>query len=90
MLSGPVYIIAGNNVNISSYNNVRGNPFPVSTWSKDGLSVSTGGRFNIDTVGVLLIDTVQLSDDGYYNNTLMNSVGSISSVIQLIVVGRFL
>ena len=91
--SGPVYVITNNDVIITSYTNVSGNPIPSSSWSKDGgLSISSGGRFNTDILGQLMITSVLLSDVGYYNNTLENTVVnttlSISNIIELVVIGK--
>ena len=91
--SRPVYVITNNDVIITSYTNVSGNPIPSSSWSKDGgLSISSGGRFNTDILGQLMITSVLLSDTGYYNNTLENTVVnttlSISNIIELVVVGK--
>ena len=92
--SGPVYVITNNDVIITSYTNISGNPIPSSSWSKDGggLSISSGGRFKTNILGQLMITSVLLSDVGYYNNTLENTVVnttlSISNIIELVVVGK--
>ena len=91
--SGPVYVITNNDVIITSYTNISGNPIPSSSWSKDGgLSILSDGRFNSDILGQLMITSVLLSDGGHYNNTLENTVVnttlSISNIIELVVVGK--
>ena len=90
---GPVYVITNNDVIITSYTNISGNPIPSSNWNKNGgLSISSGGRFNTDILGQLMITSVLLSDAGHYNNTLENTVVntslSISNNIELVVVGK--
>lgn len=90
VLTGPVKVLtnASGSVTITAYTNIMGNPVPTSTWTRDGNNIVTGGRFNIDTSGQLIISSVISSDAGLYINTLSNSVNSINNTIELIVVGK--
>lgn len=83
-----MYALTASNITITTYINIVGNPVPTSTWTKDGVPLSLEGRFNSYTVGVLIISSVKLEDDGHYNSTLVNNMSTISNIIELKVVGE--
>ena len=87
--TGPFYVVTGDDITITAYNNIDGNPNPISIWTKDNSPVTDGGRFNTIVPGQLTITTVISSDAGNYTNTLTNGVLiSINNTIELIVSGK--
>ena len=57
---------------ITVFTIVTGNPTPNSTWTRDGVPLTSGRTYNTDNTGVLVISNVLLSDTGNYTNTLQN------------------
>ena len=83
-------MVTGDDITITGYTNVDGNPNPTSMWTKDNSPVTDGGRFNTSVPGQLTITTVISSDTGNYTNTLTNGVLiSINNTIELIEYGEF-
>ena len=86
--TGPFYVITGDDITITAYTNIDGNPNPTSIWTKDNSPVTDGGRFNTSVPGQLTIIIVISGDTGNYTNTLTNEVLSINNAIELIVSGK--
>ena len=87
--TGPFYVVTGDDITITAYTNIDGNPNPTSIWTKDNSPVTDGGRFNTSVPGQLTITTVISSDAGNYTNTLTNGVLiSINNTIELIEYGE--
>ena len=86
--TGPFYVVTGDDITITAYTNIDGNPNPTSIWTKDNSPVTDGGRFDTSVPGQLTITTVILSDTGNYTNTLTNEVLSIENTVELIVSGK--
>ena len=82
-------MVTGDDITITAYTNIDGNPNPTPIWTKDSSPVTDGGRFNTSVPGQLTITTVISSDAGNYTNTLTNGVLiSINNTIELIVSGK--
>ena len=82
-------MVTGDNITITAYSSIDGNPNPTSIWTKDNSPVTDGGRFNTSVPGQLTITTAMSSDAGNYTNTLTNGVLiSINNSIELIVSGK--
>ena len=82
-------MVTGDDITITAYTDIGGNPNPISIWTKDNSPVTDGGRFNTSVPGQLTITTVMSSDAGNYTNTLTNGVLiSINNTIELIVSGK--
>ena len=73
---------------VTGYVNITGNPTPSSSWWRE--APISGDRFNTDTPGQLMIRSVEVSDIGIYNNTLQNSIDSISRSVEVIVIGKWI
>ena len=87
--TGPFYVVTGDDITITAYTNIDGNPNPTSIWTKNNSSVTDSGRFDTSVPGQLTITTVILSDTGNYTNTLTNEVLiSINNTIELIEYGE--
>ncbi len=86
--SGPFRVLVGDSVTITGYTSISGNPTSTQTWSFEGTQLTTGGRFNTDTLGQLTISSVTLSDAGNYTNTLNGTSPSIDNTVELIVSGQ--
>ena len=86
--SGPFCVLVGDSVTITGYTSISGNPTPTQTWSFEGTQLTTGSRFNTDTLGQLTISSVTLSDAGNYTNTLNGTSPSIDNTVELIVSGQ--
>ena len=86
--SGPFRVLVGDSVTITGYTSINGNPTPTQTWSFEGNQLTTGGRFNTNTLGQLTISSVTLNDTGNYINTLNGTNTSIDNTVELIVAGQ--
>ena len=64
--------VTGMDTTITAFTSVTGNPTPNSTWTRDGVPLTSGRTYNTDNTGVLVISNVMLSDTGNYTNTLHN------------------
>ena len=83
-------MVTGDDITITAYSNIDGNPNPTSIWTKNNSEVTDGGRFDTSVPGQLTITTVISSDTGNYTNTLTNGVLiSINNTIELIEYGKF-
>ena len=89
--NGPFYVLVGDNITITSFTDINGNPVPSSSWTLSGSPLSADSRFNTDTLGQLTISSITLADAGNYTNTLTNNVAgdnmSINNTVELIVAG---
>lgn len=66
-----------------------GAPTPVISWIKDGVQVSKGNRFSVNsTTGVLNIDDIGKEDQGRWECAARNSIGFASEVFELRVIGE--
>ena len=84
-------MVTGDDITITAYSNIDGNPNPISIWTKDNSPVTDGGRFNTSVPGQLTITTVISSDAGNYTNTLTNGVLIyINNTVQIIEYGKLL
>ena len=89
--TGPLYVVTGDDITITAYTNIDGNPNPTSMWTKDNSPVTDGGRFDTSVPGQLTITTVISSDAGNYTITLTNGVLiSINNTIELIEYGKLI
>ena len=86
--SGPFRVLVGDSVTITGYTSISGNPTPTQTWSFEGNQLTTGGRFNTNTLGRLTISSVSLNDAGNYTNTLNGTNISFDNSVELIVAGQ--
>ena len=90
--NSPLYVIVGDNITITGFININGNPLPTSTWSFGG-TVLSGSRFNTGALGLLTISLVTLNDAGNYTNTLMNNIAGVNmttdNTVTLIVTGIY-
>ena len=88
---GPFYGLAGNEITITAYLLIGGNPFPSSVWTSTSGDIS-GDRFDTSVAGQLSISSLVVSDTGNYTNTLTNDVAgtpaSIANTIEVIVAGQ--
>ena len=82
-----MYRLAGDDITITSFLSINGNPFPSSVWSSTNGGITDGGRFNTSVPGQLTITSLNMNDTGNYTNDLMNTVDgtptSISNTIEI-------
>ena len=63
--------------------NLTANPIPGDyQWQKDGVDITSGGRFTL-TVDQIVIGTTQRNDAGGYTLTAMNIVGQATTSFEL-------
>ena len=82
----------GTGTSVTIYCPSSGNDYPSIVWSKDGSSITSGGRITINTThlgseyvtGVLEIDDFQPGDAGTYTCTSTNRVGEAIGSTELI------
>ena len=69
---------------------ISGNPSSSFSWDKNGVDVlqPQSSRFSLSNDGTLLISSVEKVDEGAYQCTLTNDLGSASSDVQLRVLGE--
>lgn len=66
-----------------------GAPKPVISWIKDGVQVSKGNRFSVNSnTGELEIKDIGKEDEGRWECAARNSIGFASEVFELRVIGE--
>lgn len=63
----------------------EGQPDPDITWSVDGQSIVTSGRYIAESDGSLVITSVRAQDEGSYTCTATNSNGEDAVAIDVVV-----
>jgi hypothetical protein len=65
-----------------------GHPKPVTTWVKDGIRVTNGNRFVVQSTGELSIKEIGKTDEGNYECVAKNDVGSVVKTVRVVVRGK--
>ena len=86
-LETSVTIVQGSSVTLTCV--ATGDPTPVQSWSRNGVTVTTDGRYQISENGsVLTVQGVQETDEGEFMCHASNAAGVDSATISLNVIGR--
>lgn len=82
-----VTAIAGTNTTLRC--TVTGDPIPIQTWTRNGISLSDS-RFQIQSGGSeLFVRNVIEDDEGQYQCHASNSAGSVSATVDLNVISEY-
>ena len=82
----PLYFIAGSNVSLIAFIDIKGNPEPSSNWTLNSSAITVSDiRFNTLVPGQLSITNISSADVGTYMCTLGNgnAASDVSATIEL-------
>ncbi|XP_028406279.1 peroxidasin-like isoform X2 [Dendronephthya gigantea] len=82
-ISEHVFVNVGDSATLTCV--AQGDPIPQITWIKDGIRVTNGNRFVLQSQGVLRIREIGKNDEGTYECVARNDAGSDIDTVRLTV-----
>lgn len=88
-VSSLVYALVGDNISLTAFTGIDGNPLPSAEWRDNSDAViSLEGRYTAPKLGQLNIQEIIANDFGQHKCTLQNIIGSSVNEVTLMLASK--